>query len=539
MRRPDADQTVTGAWPRLVVPAYFHPAVHPGQWEWLALHAAEIRLVILNIASGPGSKPEPVFQAAAARLHEAGVRVAGYVDTDYGRRPADQVLAEVRCYLDWYGAGGVCYDRAAGSAEHLGHYAALADGARTLGVDYVFFNHGVYPLEPYARHADLLGTFEGPWPAYRHLAVPRWVAAQDASKFYHVVYAVPPQRREDALLLAVRRRAASVYLTDRSGLNPYDELPAEALRRTGPGRAPGLRPGSSDPGPAGRAGAAGHEDPPVPSSGHRAAKGPARPWRVPMVIAALILVLAAVAWTTRLLPGTGGGGQTCQRSFVPAFFSLGNGWTQAVRSRPPPTVMILDLTDTGAGTSPEPGFQAAVRGAQAAGIRVIGYVATEYGQRPIAQAEADARNYKAWYGVSGIFLDQAPASRAQLGYYRNLADYIRGISRGAVVWLNPGIYPDQAYMSVADVVMTFEGPYARYRDSRVPGWVSQYPPGRFANTIYATSSAEFENALHQSAGANAGNVFITDRSGTNPYSGLPAYWAHESASVAASCTGHQ
>ena len=80
--------------------------------------------------------------------------------------------------------------------------------------------------------------------------------------------------------------------------------------------------------------------------------------------------------------------------------------------------MILDLTDTGAGTSPEPGFQAAVRSAQAAGIRVIGYVATEYGQRPIAQAEADARNYKAWYGVSGIFLDQAPASRAQLGYYR-------------------------------------------------------------------------------------------------------------------------
>ena len=67
MRRPDADQTVRGAWPRLVVPAYFHPAVHPGQWEWLAQHAAEVRLVILNIASGPGTRPEPVFQAAVAR----------------------------------------------------------------------------------------------------------------------------------------------------------------------------------------------------------------------------------------------------------------------------------------------------------------------------------------------------------------------------------------------------------------------------------------------------------------------------------------
>jgi Spherulation-specific family 4 len=356
------------------------------------------------------------------------------------------------------------------------------------------------------------------------------------------VYAVPPQRGEDALLLAVRRRAASVHITDRSGPNPYDELPAEALRRAGQGRGQGLRPASSDPDPAGwtdPAGATGNGDPPVPGSGHRGARGTARRWRVPMVLAVLVLAVVAVAWTTPLLPGTGGGGQTCQRSFVPAFFSPGSGWTRIVRSKPPPAVMILDLTDTGAGTSPEPGFQAAVRRAQAAGIRVLGYVATEYGQRPIAQAEADARNYKAWYGVSGIFLDQTPASRAQLGYYRSLADYIRGISRGAVVWLNPGIYPDQAYMSVADVVMTFEGPYTRYRNSRAPGWASQYPPGRFANTIFAASSAEFESALRQSAGAIAGYVFITDRSGTDPYSGLPAYWANESASVAASCTGRQ
>ena len=43
---------------RLVVPAYFHPAVRPDQWEWLAEHAPRVRLVILNIQNGPGGTPE-------------------------------------------------------------------------------------------------------------------------------------------------------------------------------------------------------------------------------------------------------------------------------------------------------------------------------------------------------------------------------------------------------------------------------------------------------------------------------------------------
>ena len=49
------------AVPRLVVPAYFHPAVRPGDWEWLAEHADQVRLVILNVANGPGTRPDAPF----------------------------------------------------------------------------------------------------------------------------------------------------------------------------------------------------------------------------------------------------------------------------------------------------------------------------------------------------------------------------------------------------------------------------------------------------------------------------------------------
>jgi hypothetical protein len=213
--------------PRLVVPAYFHPAVHPGQWDWLAGHAPRVRLVILNIQNGPGDTPQAPFTEARARLREAAVPVIGYVDTDYGRRPAPPVLAELGRYLDWYGVDGVCLDRVATGAAALAHYGALSARLRQLGAGLVLFNHGAHPDQGYAAHADVLGTFEGPWAAYRQLSVPRWTAAWPAEKFHHVVYSVPPERFADAARLASSRHAAAVYITERGGSNPYDLLPAD------------------------------------------------------------------------------------------------------------------------------------------------------------------------------------------------------------------------------------------------------------------------------------------------------------------------
>jgi hypothetical protein len=215
--------------PRLVVPAYFHPAVHPGQWKWLAEHPERVRIVVLNVASGPGIRPEPAFQAVARRLRDAGITVIGYVDTNYGQRFSEQVHDELARYLDWYGVTGVCLDRAAVSAPWVPHYSALAAGARKMGADVVFFNHGTHPVEDYAAHADLLGTFEGPWPLYQRLDVPRWTNAWPAEKFYHVVYSVPPGKSGETVRLAARRRAAAVYVTERGGPNPYDSLPDEDL----------------------------------------------------------------------------------------------------------------------------------------------------------------------------------------------------------------------------------------------------------------------------------------------------------------------
>lgn len=268
------------------------------------------------------------------------------------------------------------------------------------------------------------------------------------------------------------------------------------------------------------------------------------------ILAALAVTAAAVACTSG--PDTGPAatrpptaspiatttsGNSCPQLVIPAYFYESATWTLAADSKPPPRDIILDISGTGAGSAPDPHFTAIVRQLKAKGITILGYISTVDGQRPVGQVEAEARNYKAWYGVTDIFLDRVTGTAPEAGYYRQLVSFAHQFSPGSVVWLNPGQYPDRNYMSIGDVVMVFEGTYAQYLSLRVPGWTASYPASRFASTIYATPGSGLSRVLELAADRRAGHVYVTDRSGSNPYDGLPGYWPSEDAAASAGCAG--
>ncbi|MBO0788922.1 MAG: spherulation-specific family 4 protein, partial [Actinobacteria bacterium] len=225
----------------------------------------------------------------------------------------------------------------------------------------------------------------------------------------------------------------------------------------------------------------------------------------------------------------------CREAFVPAFFSAG-GWTRLLDRGPLPATMILDLTSSGAGSAPEPAYQRAVSQAEAAGVQVLGYVDTGYGKRPAAQVAAEARHYRAWYHVTSIFLDQVAGDRGHLRYYRGLAGAIRAVDPGAAIWLNPGIYPSRAYLGIASAVMVYEGPYAGYRHLRIPRWARSYPAAKFVHNVFATPGSRLGAVIRLARARNAGHLYVTSRSGANPYDGVPRYWAREHATIGADCT---
>jgi len=218
--------------PRLVVPAYFHPAVRPADWATLAGWGSAVRLVVLNLADGPGPIHDPAFDAPLAAVRAAGAAVACYVDTGYRSRPVHEVAADLARYRDRYPADRtVFFDRVSATGDDLDHYAGLAERARAVGMGTVVFNHGVHPDPAYARYADLLGTFEGTWEQYRRAVVPRWARQRDPAGALHLVDSVPRRRLAQARALVARHGAGAAYITDAAadrvhGPNPWRRLPA-------------------------------------------------------------------------------------------------------------------------------------------------------------------------------------------------------------------------------------------------------------------------------------------------------------------------
>ncbi|WRZ93338.1 spherulation-specific family 4 protein [Streptomyces sp. NBC_01007] len=219
-REPNVART-PGTSKTLLVPYYEHPAVRPAEWDALVAAASRLYGVVLNPASGPGDRLDPAFEAVAGRLRTADVRVLGYVDTDYGRRPLADVLRELTRHRDWYGTDGAFLDQAASVESGFGYYRRLATAVRGLGHGTLVLNHGTAPHPSYARVADVLVTFEGTWATYRRRPPPPWTGA--GASLCHLVHGVPAD--VDVATPARERGAALYCAVPGVGDHPWGTLP--------------------------------------------------------------------------------------------------------------------------------------------------------------------------------------------------------------------------------------------------------------------------------------------------------------------------
>ncbi|MFI9202441.1 spherulation-specific family 4 protein [Streptomyces sp. NPDC053048] len=231
-----AGQAPPGDGERLLVPLYAHPATHPEEWDALLRAAPRLHAVVLNVADGPGGRPDPDFRAAAGRLRGAGVRLLGYVDTDYGRRRAGAVVADVRRHRRWYDVDGVFLDQVPAHAALLPRYRRLVLTARVLGAREAVLNPGTHPDPGYAALADLLVTFEGTWEDYQRARVPDWTADHPPGRFCHLVHGVPEDRAAVVARTAARRGAGVHCAVPGTGANPWRTAPPAVAGAAGGAR---------------------------------------------------------------------------------------------------------------------------------------------------------------------------------------------------------------------------------------------------------------------------------------------------------------
>ncbi|MFM9366901.1 spherulation-specific family 4 protein [Streptomyces sp. Da 82-17] len=221
---------LAGATMGLGVPGYAHPLLAPVEWAELSRPETPLHWVVLNVANGPGDRPDPHCLEAAGRLSNVGVRVLGHLDLCHGTRDFGELVSDAHRYLDWYRIDGFLLHRAPSERAALPETRRIAGTLRALLPEaHLVFGHGTHPYPGYAESADQLVTFSGPWSEYRWSQVAEWTADYPPERFCHLVHGVPGGHLEEALRVARWQGAGTIWFTDRTDrhgtVDPFGALP--------------------------------------------------------------------------------------------------------------------------------------------------------------------------------------------------------------------------------------------------------------------------------------------------------------------------
>lgn len=250
---------------------------------------------------------------------------------------------------------------------------------------------------------------------------------------------------------------------------------------------------------------------------------------------------------------------------LPAYVWHGDPYLEALKNPTltptPPAVVILNIENGDGNVSIVDADADALRARVAANgehVKVIGYVHSTYGARPLANVKA---SIDSWLAVrngavhyDGIFVDEVPrdcgptaGSMQYRDYYRAIREYVwdKIPQIEDLVVNNVGTAVSDCYLAAghdtADTFVTFEGSAETYFQTPSPqtNWAgyaggniisngqyaigSQYPSWRFWHMVHTASSAQNQTVLNTVYDRWAGMATLTDDVMVNPYDAKPTY----------------
>jgi hypothetical protein len=222
------------------------------------------------------------------------------------------------------------------------------------------------------------------------------------------------------------------------------------------------------------------------------------------------------------------------RLLVPAYiYPVGDGrteWQRLIHAASKVEIVAIANPNSGPGSERIMDYSSIFTEASSKGVTLVGYVSTQYDQRPIEAIKKDIDTWIRFYPqIRGFFFDQQPQEHKSVAHFVELRDYAKRKLRDPLVITNPGVPCDEAYLAqaVSSVTCVLNN-FLSFDQFELPVPLKAYEPERFAALPYNVADAETMRAVVKEAVIKGiGYLYISDARPPNRWNRLPSYWDAE------------
>jgi len=175
-------------------------------------------------------------------------------------------------------------------------------------------------------------------------------------------------------------------------------------------------------------------------------------------------------------------------------------------------------------------YAEAINKVRSHGAIVVGYVYTCYGLtsnstacngRTLSHVTNDITKWKQWFGVDGIFLDEAATDPNKVGIYQSIDQDIQSQISNALVISNYGTMPANQYLSRRGVHVIMENTAAFFDTNHNQ---LNNPPAGSAALIHTMNDGNWQSRRNALNNKGIKYYFLTGDGGWNPWDTLPVYF---------------
>jgi len=217
---------------------------------------------------------------------------------------------------------------------------------------------------------------------------------------------------------------------------------------------------------------------------------------------------------------------TAGSTIVPLYTSPGDAsWNTVIAAKmahPKVGVIAIVNPNNGPGGATDSAYASGIAKLTAAGIRVIGYVATGYTANSPASVKADIDRWKAFYPgqVTGIFFDEQSNKAEHVAYYRDLSQYTKAQGLSFTVG-NPGTDTAQGFVGALDMMLIYESAGLPSQNA-IAGWHASFAPSNFGIIPYATT---LDATWVRNARKYVQYIYLQSDNLPNPWDSVPGYFS--------------